>query len=412
MIDVVVGRDEDDLRKYKETGIILLGKHIVGTGEETHLTTPLFLDVLRPHLIILTGKRGFGKSYLLGVIVEEITKLPDDIKKNLCVLMIDTQGIFWTMKTPAEKESVALNEWDMKPRGFDVEVHVPEGQAKLFSEAGVDYDGVFSVQPSDLTTDDWLSVFGIHQNNPLGILLQRIYKEFKNKKNYTIDDIIASILVHQGFENEKLALQNRFEAAKEWGIFGEEKMPDILQPGKITILDVSLTSQNVRALLLGIASRKILADRVKARRKEEQTEMELSVIRRTPMPWIFIDEAHNFLPDVGRTAATDILNTIVREGRQPGITLVLATQRPNKLNTDVIAQSDIVISHMLTAKSDIEALKALMQTYLLYDIGKYISELPKVKGAAIVLDDNSERIYRVRIRPRQSWHAGASPVAI
>ena len=53
-----------------------------------------------------------------------------------------------------------------------------------------------------------------------------------------------------------------------------------------------------------------------------------------------------------------------------------------------------------------------MQTYLLYDIGKYISELPKVKGAAIVLDDNSERIYRVRIRPRQSWHAGASPVAI
>ncbi len=412
MIDVVVGRDEDDLRKYKETGIVLLGKHIVGTGEETHLTTPLFLDVLRPHLIILTGKRGFGKSYLLGVIVEEITKLPDDVKKNLCVLMVDTQGIFWTMKTPAEKESAALNDWDLKPRGFDVEVHIPEGQAKLFSEAGVDYDGVFSIQPSELTTDDWLSVFGIHQNDPLGILLQRIYKEFKNKKNYTIDDIIASILKHQGFENEKLALQNRFEAAKEWGIFGEEKMPDILQPGKVTILDISLTSQNVRALLLGIASRKILAARVKARRKEEQTEMELSVIRRTPMPWIFIDEAHNFLPDVGRTAATDILNTIVREGRQPGITLVLATQRPNKLNTDVIAQSDIVISHMLTAKSDIEALKALMQTYLLYDIGKYISELPKVKGAAIVLDDNSERIYKVRIRPRQSWHAGASPVAI
>lgn len=412
MIDVVVGRDEDDLRKYKETGIVLLGKHIVGTGEETHLTTPLYLDVLRPHLIILTGKRGFGKSYLLGVIVEEITKLPDDVKKNLCVLMVDTQGIFWTMKTPAEKESATLNDWDLKPRGFDVEVHIPEGQAKLFSEAGVDYDGVFSIQPSELTTDDWLSVFGIHQNDPLGILLQRIYKDFKNKKNYTIDDIVASILKHQGFENEKLALQNRFEAAKEWGIFGEEKMPDILQPGKVTILDVSLTSQNVRALLLGIASRKILAARVKARRKEEQTEMELSVIRRTPMPWIFIDEAHNFLPDVGRTAATDILNTIVREGRQPGITLVLATQRPNKLNTDVIAQSDIVISHMLTAKSDIEALKALMQTYLLYDIGKYISELPKVKGAAIVLDDNSERIYKVRIRPRQSWHAGASPVAI
>lgn len=410
MIDVVVGRDEEDLKKYKNTGTVLLGKHVVGTGEETHLTTPLYLDVLRPHLIILTGKRGYGKSYSMGVVVEEMSKLPDEVRKNICIMMVDTQGIFWTMKTPAEKEAAALNQWDMKPRGFDIEVYIPEGQSKLFSEAGVDYDGVFSIRPSDLTTEDWLSVFGIEQNDPLGILLQRIYKDLSG--TFSIDDVISSILNHQGFENEKMALQNRFEAAKEWGIFGEEKMPDILQPGKITILDISLTPQNVRALLVGIASRKILADRVKARRKEEQTEMELAAGRRTPMPWIFIDEAHNFLPDAGRTAATDILNTIVREGRQPGITLVLATQRPNKLNTDVIAQSDIVISHMLTAKSDIEALKALMQTYLLYDLGKYIGELPKVKGAAIVLDDNSERIYRVRIRPRQSWHAGSSPVAI
>jgi DNA integrity scanning protein DisA with diadenylate cyclase activity len=46
------------------------------------------------------------------------------------------------------------------------------------------------------------------------------------------------------------------------------------------------------------------------------------------------------------------------------------------------------------------------------EVGKYINELPKVKGAGIILDDNSERIYKVRIRPRQSWHAGSSPVAV
>ena len=412
MVDVIVGRDDDDLRKYGDKGTVLLGKHVVGTGEETHLTTPLFLDVLRPHLMILAGKRGFGKSFSMGVVIEEITKLPENIRKNLCVLMIDTQGIFWTMKMPAEKDTIILNEWDLKPRGFSADVYVPEGQAKLFSESGVEYDGVFSVSPSQLTTEDWLDVFDIHQNDPLGILLQRIYKGFRDKENYTIDDIINVILGQHGFEKEKLALQNRFEAAKEWGIFGDERMPEILQPGKVTILDISLTPQGVRALLVGLAARKILAERVKARRKEEQAEMELSAIKRTPMPWIFIDEAHNFLPDIGRTAATDILNTIVREGRQPGITMVLATQRPNKLNIDVIAQSDIIISHMLTAKADIEALKAMMQTYLLFDISKYINELPKVKGAAIVLDDNSERIYKVRIRPRQSWHAGSSPVAI
>jgi hypothetical protein len=70
----------------------------------------------------------------------------------------------------------------------------------------------------------------------------------------------------------------------------------------------------------------------------------------------------------------------------------------------------MIISHRLTAKPDIDSLKAIMQTYMLYDISKYIDELPKLKGTAIILDDNSERIYKIRMRPRQSWHAGASPI--
>src|SRR3989344_4424197 len=58
---IVIGRDEEDLSKYTAKGTIEIGKHIVGTGEDSHLTTPVLLDVLRPHLILLTGKRGSGK---------------------------------------------------------------------------------------------------------------------------------------------------------------------------------------------------------------------------------------------------------------------------------------------------------------------------------------------------------------
>jgi len=60
----------------------------------------------------------------------------------------------------------------------------------------------------------------------------------------------------------------------------------------------------------------------------------------------------------------------------------------------------------------LDALSAIMQTYLLFDIKKSISFLPKTKGSAVILDDNSERLFNVQIRPRISWHAGASPVAI
>lgn len=410
MEEVVIGRSEDDIKKYGKEGTIFLGKHLVGSGEDAHLTTPVLLDIVRPHVITLCGKRGEGKSYSMGVIAEEINSLPDSIKRNLCVLIVDTQGIFWTMKSPNETQAIMLREWGFEPKGIDATVYVPEGQAKTFSDAGVEFDASFSFMPGDISTEDWMNVFNTNPNETLGALLQVVLTKLSG--NYSIDDIIEKIREEEGFSGEKLALINMFSASKEWGIFGSAKAPDILVPGKISILDVSLTPPAVRSLLVGLMARKVFQERTKARRKEELSYIEATAVRRMPMPWILVDEAHNFIPSGKATASTEILSTIVKEGRQPGITLVLATQRPEKLDPDALAQCDMIISHRLTAKNDIDSLKQIMQTYMLFDITKYINELPKLKGTAIVLDDNSERIYKVRIRPRRSWHAGESPTAI
>ena len=77
----------------------------------------------------------------------------------------------------------------------------------------------------------------------------------------------------------------------------------------------------------------------------------------------------------------------------------------------MIAQSDLVIAHRLTAAPDIDALSAIMQPYALEDIRKSVTNLPKSKGSGLILDDNSERIFNIQIRPRESWHAGGTPVA-
>ena len=53
-----------------------------------------------------------------------------------------------------------------------------------------------------------------------------------------------------------------------------------------------------------------------------------------------------------------------------------------------------------------------MQTYLGSDIITYLNNLPNAKGSAIILDDNSERIYPVQIRPRFTWHGGEAPTAL
>jgi len=90
----------------------------------------------------------------------------------------------------------------------------------------------------------------------------------------------------------------------------------------------------------------------------------------------------------------------------------LATQQPGKIHTDAMTQSDVVLSHRVTAAQDVGALNQIMQSYLLEGIKAKMDGLPRLNGSAIILDDNSERIYPMRIRPRFTWHGGEAPTAV
>ena len=59
-----------------------------------------------------------------------------------------------------------------------------------------------------------------------------------------------------------------------------------------------------------------------------------------------------------------------------------------------------------------DALNSMMQSYMDKGLTQAINELPKEKGSAIILDDVSERIYPLRVRPRVSWHGGEAPSAL
>jgi len=52
------------------------------------------------------------------------------------------------------------------------------------------------------------------------------------------------------------------------------------------------------------------------------------------------------------------------------------------------------------------------KAYLLESIKQEIDNLPNLKGSAIILDDNSERLYPMRIKPRITWHGGEAPTAV
>jgi len=219
-------------------------------------------------------------------------------------------------------------------------------------------------------------------------------------------------------------------AAKRWGLFSDEgtKIDVLIKGGTVSILDMSAyaTSEGgwgVKALVVGLICKKVFIERMISRQLEEveaikvgysyfKLEEEIESKEKKPLVWFFVDEAHELLPSEGKTAATDALVTILREGRQPGISLLLITQQPGKVHSDVLTQSDIVIGHRLTAKRDIDALNAMMQSYLGDTLTGYLNTLPAEPGAAILLDDNSERLFPLRTRPKFSWHGGEAPTAI
>ncbi len=65
----------------------------------------------------------------------------------------------------------------------------------------------------------------------------------------------------------------------------------------------------------------------------------------------------------------------------------------------------------MTSQNDINAVSQLRPSYLHQDFDKYYQEMPRSKGYALILDDNSEKLWLVKIRPRFSWDAGVTATA-
>jgi len=425
--EIIIGREDKDKKEIGNKATIYLGKHYVKMGNVVSLSNRVLMDVSKPHVVLVAGKRGSGKSHSLGIIAEEMSNLPEEVSHNLSIIIFDTMGIFWTSKFENTQDDELLKKWNLKPNKLNVKIFTPEGFFKEYKTNGIPVDVPFTLTTGDLEVTDWCNIFEVSMISELGILIDKVISKLKKEDyNFSLDDIISKIRLEKNFSKDIVnATESRFNAAKSWGIFSEKgiKLDDLVQPGKVAIVDLSCytnlsSNWNIKGLVIGLISRKLLIERINKRKIEEVNNIESGQLyvkpkeNELPLIWLLIDEAAEYLPKKGKSTASDSLIQILREGRQPGISLVLATQQPGEIHTDVLTQSDVVISHRVTAKRDIEALNSMMQSYLYADILKYLNQLPNLKGSAIVLDDNSERIYPIQVRPRFSWHGGSSPSAL
>ena len=428
--DVIIGRSKKDVEKLGKEGTVFLGKQYVSMGQTTSLSNPDYMDVAGAHVVFLCGKRGSGKSYTMGSIAEGLADLPKHIKQNLSIVLLDTMGIYWTMKYPNYQDADLLKQWGFDPKPLDVKIYTPSGFYYKYKEEGIPTDFPFSLRPIDVDPEDWLTAFDIKGNTAEGVLLSKISLQANQTgESYSMDTLIENTRNDPESERvTKAVVINLFEKAKGWKIFEKDGTPlkDIVKGGQVTVLDVSPyatmpSGWEIKALVTGLVCGRLFKERMISRKSEEFQSVDKAMHyfskeqkekQEEPLVWIAIDEAHELLPREGKTAASDALITILREGRQPGISLILATQQPGKIHTDVMTQSDIVISHRLTAKMDVEALGQLMQSYMRTGLDEELNHLPSQKGAAIVFDDNNERIFPLQMRPRFTWHGGGSPSAV
>lgn len=308
------------------------------------------IDFEHPHVGVVVGKRGYGKSYTLGVCIEELAR-----SKGVAPVVIDPMGIYSCI----EQSETSF-------------------QTRVISRP--------QLNPAVLPASTWPTALGVGPETSVGALLW----DAAGATN-TLDQMSEYVTSSDAKRATQRAAMNRLERARSWGVFDAESIDiPILFDSALTIFDCHhLDTPAMNAVITGVAHHLYRA-RVNGYGDR--------------LPWLVIDEAQIAFQGVAKAA----LHTLLTRGRAPGVSLLMATQRPSALPSVALSQADIRIIHRLTAGTDIETMCTAEPIYLTNTIEQ---QIPQAVGEALVIDDATEAVRTVCIRPRDTPHDGGSPRA-
>jgi len=336
-------------------------------------------SLVQKHVCIL-AKTGSGKSYTAGVIIEEL------LEHNVPLLIIDPHGEYHSMKYPNENVD---GEFGIKPRGYAEQIRIAVPPISPFADKA---DEILVLDGVNLTAEELIELTGL-KNPTAQALLYQALKELKDE-DYTIRDIIDEVekIKHNG----KWTLLGALTKVEESGLFGERPtdIRNLLQRGKATIIDLRGVEPAYQDLIVSRVCTKLFE-----LRKREEVEPGM----------IVIEEAHNFIPERGfdRAVSTGILRTIASEGRKFGLGLMVISQRPARVDKNVISQCNTQIILRVTNPNDINAIRNGVEG-ITAEMVEEIKRLPP--GNAMIVSPELERPVIVRVRSRKSRHGEAVSV--
>ena len=448
--DIVVG-DPSDRRKDK----ILLGKLA-----ESGAIRNIWLDVTGEQVVAICGKRGSGKSYTLGVLIEGLAASSKNSKiaKHETLragLVFDIMDIFWTSQielSDTESKEIKKQYQLMKKKGFQAEnlnitVWVPSG----YENTEIDPPGIQCLRFSakDLEIDDWAALFNVDIfTEPRGMLIVDIVNHVSQQgyyiengdrvepnPNFNFSDLIHCLendgeILQNYNENTVRSIRQRMISYSSLGVFQGTPTPltELIKATSVSTLMLGRVPDALKKVIVSVISRKILRERRDASfaqkrldlqsdiSSDEKKRLQNVIQSKIPRTWILMDEAHVLAGNSEGSVAKDALIKYAKEGRNYGLSLAVATQQPSALDSRLMSQVETMITHQLTAPKDADLAcnnirSPLADRIMVNGVESTENQLLRQleQGVAVFSCGNAPKITRfcvVNIRPRISAHGG------
>ena len=440
----------------------------VGKQAETPYRN-VWMDSRGAHVVYVMGKRRSGKSFTLGVLAEGLAAEGwiRQGAKSQGVLILDTMNVYLTMPfavedTHHESSGIVkeLRKWKLDLEELPIELFNPRGTSV---PSGVTSAEV-TLRPADLSSDEWCGLFEADPfADPLGHLITEVYAKVATdgyfdpntgaqvppNPSFGIDELLSALErdsdLARYHRDTRESLRRRLHAVRRLPIFSTAGLDvrQLLRPGRISVLLLRELDSEMRSVLVALIVKRVMAlrgiseqqerlipihlaraekfrDSDPERAKEEERlaeECREQAKEGLPRSWIIIDEAHNYVPAIGTVPSRRPLKKYVDEGRNLGLSIVVATQQPSGLDPSLQRNADLLLVHSLSHHADISAAEGMINTSSPHEVivdtrtkitGRTFESLVRNLpiGYAIASTDRANRLFAVRVRPRVTVHGG------
>lgn len=378
-----------------ETGAL----HIGSLLSRSIGAVPVVVDaraVTSTHLAIIAGT-GAGKSYLGGVLIEELM----GPQNRAAVLVIDPHGEYHTLAdlTKAQDEEAP----DYRP---EVQVFKP-GEIKL-RISSLSLNDLSYLLPDLSDRMRWRLAQALRAVRrtagdrwTLADLLQQLRQKPRDDQAEDDDGESSSAT------SRALAwrLESTFADSSTFHNSENLQLQALFRPGLCTVLQMHEIDRREQRVIVAALLRRLLRARMNTEKGVAKEHSELYL----PYPvFVFIEEAHHFAPASGDTVSSEILKTILAEGRKFGVAVGLVSQRPGKLDADVLSQCMTQFVMRIVNPRDQDSVADSIES-----VGTdLLAELPALsKGQVIVAGAGINTPVLCRVRRRVTRHGAEDPDA-